>query len=87
MKAAGMWSDEPLPPDAEPFHEAFAADTMSFTQWLQFVFVPRVRALVNQGGPFPRSSSVAVRAVKELDGQGFAELETRLREFDALFGG
>jgi uncharacterized protein YqcC (DUF446 family) len=85
MKAAGLWSEEPLPPGAEQFRQAFGADTMSFSQWLQFVLVPRVQTLVEQRGPFPGSSSVAVRAVKELDGQGFTELEARLREFDALF--
>lgn len=85
MQSAGLWSNEPLPPGAEQFHEAFAADTMAFSQWLQFVFVSRVQSLVDRGGPFPNSSAVAVRAVREFDGQGFTELEARLRAFDALF--
>lgn len=85
MKAVGLWDDRPLPQEALDFRQAFAADTMSFAQWLQFVFVPRVQALVQAGGPFPSGSAVAVRAVKEFDGQGLTELEARLREFDALF--
>jgi len=85
LKAVGLWSDRPLPEEAHEFREAFAADTMSFDQWLQFVFVPRVKELVSQGGPFPASSAVSVRAVREFDGQGLTELEARLREFDALF--
>jgi uncharacterized protein YqcC (DUF446 family) len=85
MKAVGMWSARPLPQEALGFREAFAADTMSFAEWLQYVFVPRVQELVSRGGPFPATSEVAVRAVREFDGQGFADLEARLREFDALF--
>jgi len=87
MKAAGLWSEAPLPAEAYEFRAAFAADTMSFGQWLQFVLVPRVQELVARGGPFPSSSSIAVQAVREFDGQGLTTLEARLREFDALFGG
>lgn len=85
MRAAGMWQREPLPEAASRFREAFAADTMSFDQWLQFVFVPQVEKLIAAGGPFPRASAVAVRAARELDGAGLVALEGALRAFDALF--
>jgi uncharacterized protein YqcC (DUF446 family) len=67
------------------FTQAFAMDTMTFTQWLQFVFIPRVReaAATNQ---FPSTSSVGAQAVREFDGDPNAErLVTLLSEFDALF--
>jgi len=60
-------------------------DTMTFTQWLQFVFLPRVREAA-ASGEFPNSSSVGAQAVREFDGEPDADhLVTLLSEFDALF--
>ena len=86
MKRIGYWSDEPLPPEAYDFHQAFAMDTMAFPQWLQFVLVPRVKQIVADEGEFPASSMVAVQAIREFDGDDKAEhLVELLGEFDALF--
>jgi len=83
MKRIGYWSDEPLPPEAYNFHRAFAMDTMAFSQWLQFVFVPRVQELVESGGPFPGRSQVGAQAVREFDGADEANpLIGLLGEFD-----
>ena len=85
MRSIGFWQNEPLRPEQMEFTQAFAMDTMAFTQWLQFVFLPRVReaAAANQ---FPSSSSVGTQAVREFDGNPEAgDLITLLAEFDALF--
>lgn len=80
-----MWQDQPLRPEQLNFTQAFAMDTMTFTQWLQFVFLPRVREAV-AANQFPDSSSVGTQAVREFDGQPNADrLTTLLSEFDALF--
>jgi uncharacterized protein YqcC (DUF446 family) len=85
MKASGLWQDEPLKPEQLQFSEAFAMDTMVFEQWLQFVFVPRVREAVAENS-FPDSSSVGAQAVREFDTVPQAnELVVLLSEFDALF--
>ncbi len=87
MEAAGLWD---LPrPDDEAFADMgpFGQRTMSFAQWLRFVFVPNVEALVEAGGPFPASSSVAVVAAREGDTDpAVAALVPALAGFDALFG-
>ena len=86
LRRMGAWQDEPLPDAAYGFRRAFAADTMSFEQWLQFVLLPRVRELVASGGMFPPRSQVAVYAVRELDGrQDCDRLLELLHEFDGLF--
>src|SRR5262249_32826861 len=80
----GFWQNQPLLPEQMGFTQAFAMDTMTFTQWLQFVFLPRVReaAASNQ---FPSNSSVGTQAVREFDGDPEAgDLVTLLSEFDAL---
>jgi uncharacterized protein YqcC (DUF446 family) len=83
MKYIGYWSDMPLPPEAYNFHQAFAMDTMAFSQWLQYVFVPRVNQLVASGGPFPTRSQVGAQAVREFDGANEASrLVSLLSEFD-----
>src|SRR5271155_3420084 len=86
MKSIGMWQAPPLPPAAMNFHKAFAIDTMAYSQWLQFVFVPRVNQLVATNGKFPSESNVGIQGIREFDGDNkAANLVTLLCEFDALF--
>jgi uncharacterized protein YqcC (DUF446 family) len=88
MKRIGYWSDTPLPPEAYNFRQAFAMDTMAFSQWLQFVFVPRVNQLVQSGGAFPARSQVGAQAVRDFDGADEASrLVSLLSEFDRYVEG
>lgn len=85
LRRVGYWQNQPLHPEQMEFKQAFAMDTMTYMQWLQFIFLPRVReaAASNQ---FPSSSSVGAQAVREFDGAPDADgLITLLSEFDALF--
>ncbi len=49
----GLW--QPMPPTAEAFTSAepFCLDTMAAEQWLQWVLLPRMAALLDRGGPLP----------------------------------
>jgi uncharacterized protein YqcC (DUF446 family) len=86
LKHIGYWRNEPLPPEMYQFTQAFAMDTMPFSCWLQFIFIPRVRSIIDVGGEFPASSMVAAQAVREFDGAAEAdELISALSDFDALF--
>ena len=86
MKIIGYWAAEPLAPEAYDFQEAFAMDTMAYSQWLQFVFVPRVKQIIEDQEEFPSDSMVAVPAIREFDGDPEADhLVELLSEFDALF--
>jgi uncharacterized protein YqcC (DUF446 family) len=86
MKAIGYWQAEPLPAEAYEFRSAFAMDTMAYSQWLQFIFIPRVRAIIGSNGDFPSSSSVGTQAIREFDGSPEAEnLVSLLCRFDAIF--
>ena len=85
MRRIGLWRAEPLRPGQMNFSQAFAMDTMTFAQWLQFVFVPRVREAV-AANSFPSGSSVGAQAVREFDGDPDADrLVELLSEFDGLF--
>jgi uncharacterized protein YqcC (DUF446 family) len=86
MKEGGAW-DIGRPKD-EAFVDmgAFGNRTMAFEQWLRWVFVPNVEQLLVSGGPWPKSSSVAVTAVREGDTKPVvAAMVAPLSHFDALF--
>jgi uncharacterized protein YqcC (DUF446 family) len=87
MEKLGYWQTEPLAPEAYDFKMAFGIDTMAFSQWLQFILVPRVHEIIETKGEFPPESHVAAQAVRELSGdpEG-SELVRVLAEFDDLFG-
>jgi uncharacterized protein YqcC (DUF446 family) len=86
MKRSGFWQDTPLKPEQYQFQQAFAMDTMAYSQWLQFIFVPRVQAIIDQHGQFPRQSNVGIQAIREFDTvPESAELTRLLNEFDRLF--
>lgn len=53
------WQSEPLGEEALQSREPFGVDTMSLAQWLQFVFVPRVRAINAAGERLPGNCAVA----------------------------
>lgn len=85
MRRIGFWQDESLRPEQLKSTKAFDMDTMAFPQWLQFVFLPRVREAA-ASNRFPSSSSVGAQAAREFDGEPSAgKLLTLLAEFDALF--
>ena len=64
---------------------AFGENTMAFDQWIQFVLVPRLRAIVRDRDEFPSGSELAVYAVRALDGDPDGErLHELLYEIDQL---
>ena len=86
MKRIGYWRDEPLAPEMYNFTQAFAMDTMPFSYWLQFIFIPRVRSIIAERGQFPSRSMVGAQALREFDGDDAADgLVTLLNGFDDLF--
>ncbi|WP_110655649.1 YqcC family protein [Salinicola halimionae] len=59
LMSAGLW-EEPLPaPSAFESHQPFCVDTMSMPQWLRYVFIARLQALVDARAPLPASCDVA----------------------------
>ncbi|WP_392561662.1 YqcC family protein [Orbus sturtevantii] len=50
-----LWQS--LPPKAEAFlsEQPFALDMMTSHEWLQWIFIPRIRALIDAKAPLPRN--------------------------------
>lgn len=68
LKRIGLWSAEALPPAAYQYRGAFAMDTMSFEQWLQFVLLPEIRRAADAQQPLPKETMVGTRGIIEFDG-------------------
>ena len=47
LKAAGLWSAVTPSQEALASQQPFACDTLDFEQWLQFIFIPRLQALLD----------------------------------------
>ena len=73
LKQLGWWESTPPPPEKMQFRQAFGMDTLAFSQWLQFVFVPAARSMLAGERELPPSSMVGVHAVREFDGDDAAQ--------------
>ena len=58
LKQVGAW--QVIKPEAAAFnsHTPFCVDTMSIEQWLRYVFLPRMRALIDAGKSLPTSCAI-----------------------------
>lgn len=62
MKAADMWRVPPPSARAFESREPFCIDTMELPQWLRFVFIARLDALIDAKAPLPKECNVAPAA-------------------------
>lgn len=88
LHACDLWHAQP--PAAEAFlsREPFCVDTMSFAEWLQWVFIGRLQALLDANGTLPSGSQVAALAEELWQGQREATwLVPVLGEIDACLNG
>jgi len=69
LRELDVWQHEPLPDEAFESSQPFCLDTMEFTQWLQFVFLDRMKSLVEAGHPLPSASGIAPMAEEHFRGR------------------
>ncbi len=88
MRALGIWSDEAPSAQALASTAPFCYDTLQFDQWLQWVFLPRIRALLEQGSQLPGKSDIAPLAevwfIEQEMAEEAEELVQLIRDFDRL---
>jgi uncharacterized protein YqcC (DUF446 family) len=66
LRSANLWPGEKPPGEIE-VKGAFGGQNMAFEQWLAWILIPRVRQIIAERGAFPKNSSVAAYAVREMD--------------------
>lgn len=85
MKRIDLWQSDPLAPDLLQSPGAFGANTLTFSQWLQFVPIPNVHKIVAAKGQLPESSDVCIAAIRNFDGMDEADrLIDLLSELDRM---
>ena len=62
LRSANIWDAEKPSEEALRSIEPFAVDKLSFNQWLQFIFIQRVRATCEQKGSLPGVCSISPMA-------------------------
>ncbi|WP_203301085.1 YqcC family protein [Marinobacter sediminum] len=89
LRQLGLWEAEWPSQEALQSTQPFCIDTLEFTQWLQFVFVVRMKVIIEQGHPLPAVSGMAPMAeeyfrARPESGQGLIQA---LEEIDQLLSG
>lgn len=62
LRRAQLWGSMPPSDTALASIEPFCVDTMLFQDWLQFVFLPRMRLLLSNRDPLPNQCNIATMA-------------------------
>lgn len=85
LRGLGAWTASPPSPEALETGGAFGLQSMAFTQWLQFVLVPRLRAVAAGTSDPPTTSQVHAQAIREFDGWAESQpLQDALLDLDVL---
>jgi uncharacterized protein YqcC (DUF446 family) len=89
LRTLALWSHTPPPATAFASQAPFCCDSMPFAQWLQFVFLPRMRALIDGGLPLPTQISVCPMAEEAFAPYDAAALVliNRIADLDELLSG
>ncbi|WP_414830060.1 YqcC family protein [Alteromonas sp. H39] len=82
LKREALWSEKAIGDEPLKSQVPFAADTMAFEQWLQFIYLPRLRDLIHKQHTLPRAMQVAPAAEVYLPEQ--VTIIQVLRLLDAL---
>jgi len=87
MRRLGLGSASPPPPDAFASTAPFCHDRMDFDQWLRWVLIPRMTALLDQEAPLPSECHIAPMAELTFAGKDAdrtQKLVALIRELDTL---
>ncbi|MEP9318317.1 YqcC family protein [Pseudomonas sp. LABIM340] len=86
LRAIGMWGVESPSTDRLSSIEPFCVDTLALEEWLQWIFLPRMKLIIESGADLPSASGI--RAIAEMayanEGARVAALLDALGAFDQL---
>ncbi|QCI10701.1 YqcC family protein [Pseudomonas putida] len=88
LQVQGWWSAEAPNAEALASTVPFAVDSMAFEQWLQWIFLPRMKLILEHGHPLPNASGILVMAETVFTDrpEQSRELRRLLAAFDQLIG-
>lgn len=59
MEAAGVWQTIAPEPERLMSQQPFSIDTLSFLEWLQWIYIARLRALLDANAQLPQGAQVS----------------------------
>jgi len=83
LRLLGWWQDASPSVEALSSVEPFCIDTLDFDQWLQWIFLPRMKAILEQNLALPNASGIVEMA--QMVYASRAEETRTLRELLARF--
>lgn len=86
LERHGRWQTQPPAPDKMMSTAPFSVDTLTFLEWLQWVYIARLRAIIEAGATLPRGAKVAPYADESLraDGDPWPELVNLIERLDDM---
>lgn len=89
LRELQLWDDEMISREALMSEQPFAVDTMTFPQWLQFIFLPRMYFIIEQRMQLPENCGIAPMAEEYFSVLSLpsSPLVSHLRKIDGLLTG
>ena len=86
LRVQHLWQNSKPSQQALMSKEPFALDTLTFAQWLQFIFLEKMHELIQFSQPLPNSISVHPMATEYFKGfaHDYSEIENIIARIDLL---
>ena len=65
-----LWQQDAVSAEALSSRQPFCCDTLTFEQWLQFVFIPKLTLMAENNRPLPDNIAVCPMAEEAFKGRG-----------------
>lgn len=59
LRALGLWQSESPDEIALSSSAPFCVDTLIFSEWLQWIFLPKMKQLIEAGADLPQGSAIS----------------------------
>ncbi len=89
LRALDWWAETPPSEEALASQTPFCVDTLAFEQWLQWIFLPRMKIILENDLELPHASGIRAMAEEVYRGRlvEVAKLLDAIGAFDRLIGG
>jgi uncharacterized protein YqcC (DUF446 family) len=88
LRGLGWWQLESPSEQALGSQQPFCVDTLAFEEWLQWIFLPRMKQLIEASAPLPKVCGIQAMAEQTYAvGPKTRELIRLLGEVDRLISG
>ena len=72
LRESKLWAEQSPAPETLLSTEPFSIDLLTFTEWLQFIFLPKMYATIEASEDLPQSCSIAPMAEQFFSAEGLS---------------